>query len=142
MMDAIERSIVGPQIEIAIDRALGRQILRDGAPLATGRENIHQAVHDIANVDPALPAAPSSGWNQRFDVRPFVIRHVTRIAQFATIVTRTIFIRPHQRPPQESGSLTESQTIHPIQLLFGPTLSDRGPRGLIVSQFLFERFKK
>ena len=60
-MDAIERSIIGPQIEIAIDRALGRQILRDRAPLATGREHIHQAVHDIANVDPALPTARLAG---------------------------------------------------------------------------------
>ena len=111
-MDAIERSVVCPQIEITVDRALGRQILRDRAPLATGREYIHQAVHDRAHLDLALSTAPPGWWDQWFDERPFRVRDIARIAQFAAIVSSTIFIRPHRRPRENQvASLNHKRFI-------------------------------
>src|SRR6202035_3522200 len=34
----------------------------------------------------ALPSAAVSRWNERLDVRPFIVRQIARIAQFVTIV--------------------------------------------------------
>jgi hypothetical protein len=74
-----------------------RDAERDRAPLAASREHIHKAVHYLAHVNSALPAAAPSRRDQRFDERPFRIREVTGIAQLATIITRTIFVRPRRR---------------------------------------------
>lgn len=40
VMDAVERSVPFPEVEIAVDCALWRQVLRDRAPLAAGAEHI------------------------------------------------------------------------------------------------------
>jgi hypothetical protein len=129
LMDAIERSVIGQKIEITMDRALGRQILGDRAPLAAGREHIHQAIHDRPHRDGAFPSAPFRWRDRRFDERPLRVCHVARVAQFAAIVARTIFSRPHRRSPRESGRLIESQAIHPFQLVLGPTLRGRAIPG-------------
>ena len=49
---------------------------------------------------------------------------VARIAQMITIVFRSVLIRPHRRPPLESGPpFLKSQPIQPIQQVLGRTLS-------------------
>jgi len=104
----IERAVVGPKIEIAVNRALGRQILGDRPPLTARRENIHEAVHDLAYVHLALAAAALCRRDQGPDQRPLRVRDIAGITQTATVVASTIFIRPHLRPLRESGRPMES----------------------------------
>jgi hypothetical protein len=49
-MDAIERAVVAPQIELIEKRATWRQIFRDRPPLASRAQNIHDPVHHFALV--------------------------------------------------------------------------------------------
>ena len=50
-MNALQRPVVAPQIEVMPHRASRRKILRQGSPLATGGEHVHDGVHDLALVD-------------------------------------------------------------------------------------------
>jgi hypothetical protein len=121
VVDAIQRAVVAPQVEIIKKRAARWQVLRDCTPLASRAQNIHDPVHHFAHVNVALVAA-ALGWrDQRFDMRPFIVRQITRISQFAAIVPPAIFRRPHPRPPNQASTL-ESQTIHLTQDDFGQTL--------------------
>src|SRR5258708_18452726 len=49
-----------------------------------------------------------------FDIRPFIVGQVTRISQFAAVVTSAVLRRPHRGAPLESGHHFESQTIQRI----------------------------
>jgi hypothetical protein len=69
-MDAIERAVVAPQIEIVEQRAAWRQVFRDRPPLASRAQNIHDPVHHFADIDGALVAARLGRRDQRCDVRP------------------------------------------------------------------------
>src|SRR6266478_372992 len=70
----------------------------------------------------ALVAAAFGGRDQWFDIRPFIVGQVTRISQFAAVVTSAVLRRPHRGAPLESGHHFESQTIQRIQNVFGRTL--------------------
>src|SRR5208282_5042804 len=50
VVDAIERAVPAPQIEIIVDRRARWQVLGDRPPLAAGAQDIHQAVDDFAHV--------------------------------------------------------------------------------------------
>ncbi len=67
-MDALERAVPTPKVEVIVEGRARRQILRDGAPLAAGAENVHEAVDNLAYVDVALVAAAFGRRNQRFDM--------------------------------------------------------------------------
>src|SRR6266478_2879438 len=97
----------------------------------------------------ALVAAAFGGRDQWFDIRPFIVGQVTRISQFAAVVTSAVLRRPHRGAPLESGHHFESQTIQRIQNVFGRTL--RGaissfrrtapqPRSCSISGFVLEMF--
>src|SRR6476661_10979140 len=47
VVDSFQRAVICPQIEVVVDRASRRKVFRDRAPLTAGRENVHQAVHDL-----------------------------------------------------------------------------------------------
>src|SRR5262249_8957530 len=49
MMDEIERTIPPPQVEIIVQGRARRRVFRDGPPLTSGGENIHEAVHNLAH---------------------------------------------------------------------------------------------
>src|SRR5450755_1870054 len=122
VVDTIQRAVVAPQVEIIKQRAARWQVLRDCTPLASRAQNIHDPVHHFAHVDVALVAA-ALGWrDQQFDMRPFIVGQITRISQFAAVVTPAILRRPHRCPPNQVTTL-ESQTIHMTQDDFGQTLS-------------------
>lgn len=59
-MNTAERAIPVPQVEIAEQRALRRQVLRHGPPLAARAENIKQAVENLAHID-RTPATAALG---------------------------------------------------------------------------------
>src|SRR5215475_57602 len=99
VMNAIQHTIALPPDKIAVHRAVRRKVLRQIAPLATGTQDIHHAVHGRPHVDPALPTAGLGRRNQRFNIRPLVIRQIARVSQVITIVFRSVLKRPHPTPP-------------------------------------------
>ena len=118
-MDVLQRSVPGPQAEIAVDRAARRQILRHVAPLTAGAQHIHHAVDHFAHVDGAL-AATALGWrDQWLDLRPFGIGDVARVAQPVAVVAMAVLDRPH-RGTSRIGANTESQPIEPVQVISAP----------------------
>src|SRR6476620_8471800 len=54
VVNSFQCAVIGPQIEVVIDRAFRRQVFRDRAPLTAGRENVHEAVHYLPYVHGAL----------------------------------------------------------------------------------------
>ena len=81
-MYEIERAIPTPQVEIIVQRRARRQVFRDGPPLTTGGENIHEAIHNLAHDHCAFVAAAPAWRDQRFDQLPFVVGEVAGIAQW------------------------------------------------------------
>jgi len=57
MVDAIQRPVIVPKVKIFEQRAARRVILGHGTPLATGAQDVHQAVHNFTNIDAPLAAA-------------------------------------------------------------------------------------
>ena len=102
-MNAIQRAIPVPKVEITKQRAFRRQVFGNITPLASRAQNIHDAVHDFPRINRALPSAAFGRWNERLDVRPFIVRQIARIAQFVTIVFWAVFGRPPRRLLLESG---------------------------------------
>src|SRR4029453_4308923 len=129
VMDAIQRAVVAPQVEIVEQCAAWRQVFRDRTPLASRAQNIHNPVHHFAHLDMALVAAALGGRDQWFDMRPFIVGQVTRISQFAAVVPSAVLPRPHRWCPLESGHHFESQTIQRIQNVFGRTLRTQSRPG-------------
>ena len=86
MVDAFERAVPIPEVEIAMHRTAWRQVFRDGPPLAAGRKHIHQAIDYFAHDNSPLAAATLRGRNLRFDQRPLIIRQVAWVTKFAAIV--------------------------------------------------------
>ena len=90
-MDAIQRPVIVPKIKIFEQRAARWQVLGDRPPLATGAQNVHQAVHHFTDMDAPLATASFSRWDQGRNMRPFLIRYVTRVAKLAAIIGTTVF---------------------------------------------------
>src|SRR6201981_3315931 len=102
VMNAIQHPIPMPPNEIIVHRAARRKIFRKVAPLATGAQDIHYAVHDRTHVSAALAAARLRRWKEWLDNRPLVVRQIARVPQVITIVFRSVLMRPHRRSPLES----------------------------------------
>ena len=100
MMNAIERPVIAPAIEVVVHRALWRQILWQRVPLAACAQDIHDAVDDFADVHRPLVAAALGGRDLRFDLRPFLVGQVALVAQMAAVVAAAILGRPHAAPPE------------------------------------------
>ena len=90
-MDAIQRPVIIPKLKILEQRTAGRQVLGDRPPLAAGAQDVHQAVHDLANINAALATASFGRRDQWRNMRPFIIRYVTRVTQLAAVIGATIF---------------------------------------------------
>jgi hypothetical protein len=115
MMDILHRAVVGPKIELIVERALGRQVLGHIAPLAPRAHHVHDPPQSVlANVaSPLTTSRPSTRrlrphvWpgESVFDMRPFLASQVARIPGSVTIVFRAVCGRPHWRPLLESGRL-------------------------------------
>jgi hypothetical protein len=76
VMNAIERAVVAPQVEIVVHRAAwGVGLLGSPAP-ASRAQNIHDPIHHFALVDVALVAAAPSRRHQWFDKRPFIVGQI------------------------------------------------------------------
>src|SRR5271169_6647633 len=96
VVDPFQRSVIGPQVELVVNRAFRRQVFRDRAPLTAGRENVHEAVHHLTHDHRPLATASFAGRDQRFDQAPFVVGQIARISQLAAVVTGAVLARPHR----------------------------------------------
>src|SRR5215475_7546146 len=96
VVDSFQCAVICPQIEVVVDRAFRRQVFRNRAPLTAGRENVHQAVHNLPHDHRALATASLARRYQRFDQSPFVVRQIARISQLAAVVTGAVLARPHR----------------------------------------------
>ena len=93
VMDTLQRAVPIPQREIIVRRGLRRQDYRQGAPLATGLQNVENTVHHLAPEPAAL-----GGRDQQRDQRPLGIAQIARIASALALVEASVLKRPH-RPP-------------------------------------------
>lgn len=110
VMEALQRAIPVPQHEVAMRRALGRQVLRQRLPLATGRKHVEDGVQNLADIHLA-PAAATLGWrDHRLDQCPFGVRQVTRIAKATVIGSTTVFRLPHAAPHVCDSGTTQGIT--------------------------------
>src|ERR1035438_8024519 len=103
VVDSLQCAVIGPQIEVAVDRAFRWQVLRDRAPLTASRENVHEAVHHLPHDHRPLATAGLARWDQRFDQSPFLVGQIARISQLAAVVTGAVLARPHRWSLLESG---------------------------------------
>jgi hypothetical protein len=95
MMDAIQRAVPTPQVEIVEQRAPRRQVFGDRPPLATRAQDVHDPVHHFAHIDMAPIAAALGSRNLRGNERPFLVSQIARISQLAAVVTLAVLHRPH-----------------------------------------------
>ena len=95
-MDAIERAVVAPQIKIVEKRAAWRQIFRTRPPLASRAQHIHDPVHHLAHVNVALVATAPGRWDQRLNMRPFVVGQIAQISERAAVVSSAVLRRPRR----------------------------------------------
>lgn len=122
-MDALQRSLPGPQVQIAVHRAARRQVLGQMPPLAARLQHVQHAVQHRPKIDAAVPPTAPRRRDERLDEPPFFVAQVARVAQTAAIMALSVLRRPH--PHLHPGGDFESQPIHPIQLLLGRALSDK-----------------
>ena len=123
VMNVLQRAVVAPQTKVVVHRTARRQILRDVAPLASGTQDIHDAVHHLAHVDAPFAAAALGRGDQRLDMCPLRVGQVARVAQLVAVVTGPVFDRPHTAP-HESVPRRESRKFAPAQAII-PTIDNR-----------------
>src|SRR3954454_18680343 len=110
VVNAPERAVVVPSVEVVVQGAARRQVLGDRGPLAACAQDIHEAVGPLAQVDRPLVPAALGGRDQRGDQCPFLVGQVTWVAQLATVVAPTVLTRPHQRLPPDRNAAKEITT--------------------------------
>lgn len=91
MVYSIQCPVIIPKVKILKQRAAWRQVLGHRTPLAAGAQDVHQAVHHFPDINAPL-AATTLGWGDQWrNMRPFFIRHITRVPQLAAVIGATIF---------------------------------------------------
>ena len=88
-----------PKIEVVPNGAAGREIGRDGIPLAPGREHVEDRVQDLADIDRPRSTPSLGGADERPDQLPFGIGQIARVAKSPTIGGTTMIPCPHARCP-------------------------------------------
>lgn len=124
MVDAIQRAVPIPQLEIMVHRAFRRQILGQRLPLASGPQQIEKAVDNLAHVDVPRPTATSCRRNHRRHQAPFFIGEITHVTQTLTPCRGTMFRCPHRAFPSPANQrlIREPQPIRPTQQVLGSAL--------------------
>src|SRR5260370_17064684 len=97
MMNLVVHTLIGPQIEIAEQRTLGRKVLGNRPPLAARAQDVHETVDNLSHIDGTPPTAPLGLRNQRPYQGPFLCRQIARVAQLVAIIAGTIGGTPHRQ---------------------------------------------
>ena len=138
-MDPLQRAVVAPQAKVAIHRAARRQVFRNVAPLASGAQDVHHAVHHLAHVDAPLAAATPGGRDQA--ARYAAIPRPSGRSDSATCRGcredgfRCPHRAPHKSTPQgiirepcsSSGFLNRQQPTQTTRKVLGRTRLSRDP---------------
>ena len=119
VMDPIQHAINAPIAEVSIDGAAGRKILGKVTPLASRAQHVHEGVERLSHVRLPFAASPPRRRNERFDMRPLLIRQVARVSQMIPLIFRSVLVRPHRRPPN-SVRLPRITTDSCDSTTFGP----------------------
>lgn len=99
-MDALPGTIGEKTPEIAVDRALGREILGQIGPGTAVLENIEDAVHNRAQIRPAFAPAPRLAGKVRRDQRELTVRHIACVTLLAPVMIQAGERGPgHGDPP-------------------------------------------
>jgi hypothetical protein len=106
-MDPRQRPVVLPALKVAVRGTSGRQVLWDVTPLATRTEHVHDAVDDFPNIDLPIASPMFGGRDLSFNVRPFLVGEVTRVAKLVPVVSGAVLWSPHAAP-RESVPRIES----------------------------------
>src|SRR3954447_15619703 len=104
VVNAPERAVVVPSVEVVVQGAARRRVLGDRGPLAARAQDVHEAVGHLAQVDRPLVVAALGGRDQWGNQRPFLVGQVTWVAQLATVVAPTVLTRPHQWLPPDRNA--------------------------------------
>src|SRR5712691_5190626 len=121
-IDPVPGAVVAPAIEIALHRRIRRKVLRQGAPLTAGPQQIEDGVDDRAQVALARPPQSARRRQQWRDLRPLRSSRVACIAQLVTPILLPSGFGPHVVPPSLSPNKTESQLTEITQFIFGQPL--------------------
>jgi hypothetical protein len=111
-MDIRQSAIILPALEVTVHGTPGWQVLWNVAPLTTGTKHIHDAVHDLPDINLALAPTMFGRWDQMFNMRPLLIRQVARVAEFVPVVPGAVLWSPHAAP-RESVAAIESREFRP-----------------------------
>src|SRR5215204_1395437 len=122
VVDALQRPVPVPQVEVLPDGAARRQVLRQRLPLTPRPEHIKDRVEDLTNVHRSRAAAALGRTDQRSHQRPFGVRQITLVTQAAPVGRRSMFRLPHEAPPNQVP-FKESQAIPAPQVLSGTALT-------------------
>ena len=115
VMDPIERAVPAPQIEIIVQRRARRQVFRDRPPLATGAQDLHQAVDDLAQL---TVAGCRRAWPAEYAAPQAPIPRRSRRTDSAVGCGRSKSIFPGstwRRPPKNQAASLKSQMTQPIE---------------------------
>src|SRR5215213_12010515 len=122
MMNAAERAVPFPQVEILPDRAPGRQVLRKSLPLTACPEHVEDGIEHLTDIHRPRPPTALGRTDQRRNERPFSIGEIALITQSTPIRCPPVLRLPHEAPRSKSGARSESQLTPPTQLLSGLAL--------------------
>src|SRR5208337_1291322 len=72
-------AVVAPLREVFVHSTLGKQVMREHVPLATGAIEVLDRVDDLPHIDDTRPTAVLARWNQRLQDGPLCVGQVGRI---------------------------------------------------------------
>ena len=100
MVDPRPAAVIRPAVEVPLHGRVGRKLLRQLSPLATGRRHVEQRLYHLAKVRLARPSDRRSLRHERLDQRPLRIRHVACVPQtLAPILTASDLGLGHREAP-------------------------------------------
>lgn len=89
MVHGFPSSLADPTVEIALHGREGREVPGQLAPLAAGRNNVQDRLHDTTQIGAPWPAQSLSLGHQRRYQRPFPVPQVACILQVVPAILRT-----------------------------------------------------
>jgi hypothetical protein len=119
VMHLFQRAVAGPSDKRPVDRAPGRQVLGNGAPLTTAAEDAHDRIRHLTNIHRALVAARFGWRNQRRHLAPLRLAQIALVAQMAAVVAASVLSAPHpastkSRKQDEIGALSITSSVGPL----------------------------
>jgi len=104
MMDTLQCAVPVPQLKIVVHRALRRQVLRQGLPLAAGPQDVENPVQHLTHIHLAFAPAVPRWRDQVLHKHPFGIDQITLVTKAAAVRGYAVFRLPHWALPQKESS--------------------------------------